>query len=100
MACRRHLIAVALGLGLAAPLAAQTNCLPRDVIVANLDKRYDEKPTGRGLVNETRLFEVFVSTDGSTWTLLQSFANGTSCIMAAGTHWLNDETTGLDGVEG
>ena len=100
MACRRPLIAAALALCLAEPVAAQTTCLPRAVIVANLDQRYDEKPTGRGLVNESRMFEMFVSTDGSTWTLLQSFPNGTSCIMAAGTHWLNDEPMVAEGVEG
>ena len=79
---------------------AQQTCLERDVIVERLDARYDEKPTGRGLLGDARLFEVFVSTDGSTWTIVQSFPTGMSCIMAAGTHWLQSDMASLAGVEG
>ena len=80
--------------------AAQQTCLQRDVIVAKLDERYNEKPVGRGLQGEARLFEVFVSVDGSSWTIVQSYPSGMSCIMAAGTHWQQSDMAELMGVEG
>ena len=79
---------------------AQQTCLQRDIIVERLDTRYDEKPAGRGLLGDARLFEVFVSTDGETWTIVQSFPSGMACVMAAGTHWYQTDYTALAGVEG
>ena len=79
--------------------AAQQNCLKRDIIVAKLGERYSEQLVGRGLQNENRLFEVFVSDDGASWTIIQSFPTGISCIMAAGTNWLMPELASLSGTE-
>ncbi|MFK7878364.1 hypothetical protein [Roseobacter sp.] len=42
---------------------------------------------GMGLRDpETRL-EVWVTTRNGDWLIVQSYANGTSCIVAMGEHW-------------
>jgi len=78
--------------------AQQQTCLSRDEIVSKLDTRYNEHPIGRGLQGEARLFEVFMSQDGSSWTIIQSYPNGLSCIMAAGTHWHQSDLAAVFGT--
>ena len=80
--------------------AQQQTCLPRENIVAALSDKYDEKLVGRGLQGQARLFEVFISIEGDSWTLLQSFPNGVSCIMAAGTDWQQNDLAAVFSVEG
>ncbi len=79
--------------------AAQT-CLTRDVIVQKLGDGYQEQLVGRGLQGEARLFEIFMTSDGSSWTIIQSFPTGVSCIMAAGTDWHQNDAATVFGVEG
>lgn len=69
--------------------AAQSLCMPRDQVVKMLDTRYSETPIARGLAAGGRLVEVFSSTDGSTWTLLLTAPDGTSCLMAEGQGWFS-----------
>ena len=80
-------------------VAAQT-CLPRDTIVERLEARYQEKLAGRGLRGESSLFEMFTTADGSSWTIIQSFPTGRSCIMAAGTDWQMNDMRAAFAVEG
>ena len=40
-----------------------------------------------GLASGGRLVEVFSTEDGSTWTLLLTAPDGTSCMMAEGQGW-------------
>lgn len=94
---RNLLVAAAFAVTAASAQASQT-CLPRDVIVTKLDERYDEQPVGRGLQGDARLFEVFMTQDGSSWTIVQSFPTGMSCIMAAGTHWQQADMATLFGT--
>lgn len=71
--------------------AAQASpCWPRAQLVDNLQKGYAEQLAGRGLRGETNLFEVFTSADGATWTILQTFPNGMSCVVASGNHWIEN----------
>ncbi len=79
---------------------AQQTCLTRDVIVQKLGDGYAERLVGRGLQGEARLFEVFMSRDGSSWTIIQSFPTGMSCIMAAGTHWQQDDIAAVFSADG
>ena len=79
---------------------AQQTCLTRDVIVKKLGDGYAERLVGRGLQGEARLFEVFMSQDGSSWTIIQSFPSGLSCIMAAGTHWQHDDISQVFSADG
>ena len=101
MAQRLKLAAMAAALiGLSSTALAQPKCLARDAIVEKLGSNYAERLVGRGLQGEARLFEVFMSEDGSSWTIIQSFPTGMSCIMAAGTHWQQDDLASVFAIEG
>lgn len=86
----------------AMPVLAQgnLNCQARDKIVERLQVRFDEQLMGRGLQGQIRLLEIFASTDGSSWTILQTHANGTSCVVASGTNWMENQLKLLPGVPG
>lgn len=85
---------------MAFPAQAQQTCLSRDVIVQKLGDRYSEQLVGRGLQGETRLFEIFMSRDGESWTIIQSYPSGISCVMAAGTNWQQDDVAQVFALEG
>ena len=93
-------LAVAIALAPLAVEAQPTNCMPRDVAVAALEADYSEALLGQGLQNEQQLLEVFMSENGESWTVLQSFPNGVSCIVASGTDWLVKDRTELAGITG
>jgi hypothetical protein len=42
---------------------------------------------GRGMRGPDALLEVWIAPNSGDWTLVQSYAHGTSCIVAMGEHW-------------
>jgi len=48
--------------------------------------RQGAQKLGRGMRGPDALIEVWIDQSGD-WTLVQSYANGTSCIVAMGEHW-------------
>lgn len=66
-------------------------CMAREQIVSLLSDTYAEQLIGRGLQSDVRLVEIFTSEDGDSWTLVQTFPSGISCIMATGQSWLPEE---------
>ena len=42
---------------------------------------------GRGMRGPDALLEVWIAPSSGDWTLVQTYANGTSCIVAMGEHW-------------
>ena len=44
---------------------------------------------GGGLQSASSSYEVWISAEKGTWTILKTSANGTACVMAAGTNWLD-----------
>lgn len=73
---------------------AQPACLPHAQLVDLLDGRYSEQRIAVGLESNGRLFEVFATDDGSTWTMVVTTPNGASCVVAAGLEWQEDESKG------
>ena len=67
--------------------AAQHHCAERQMIVDRLAGSHGETFTGGGLQSERAVFEVWTSEEDGTWTILLTRADGTSCVMAAGTNW-------------
>lgn len=65
---------------------AQTMCTQRDKLVSLLDSKYSEQQTGYGLVGTHAMLEVFVS-EKHTFTIVSTYPNGVSCIIAAGDNW-------------
>lgn len=51
-----------------------------------LTHRHGAQRLGRGMRGPDALIEVWIDSQGD-WTLVQSHANGTSCIVAMGEHW-------------
>jgi predicted methyltransferase len=70
----------------AASVSAQA-CTERDTLAEHLSNKYGETLSAGGLRDSQSVLEVWISQDGGTWTLLLTQADGTSCIMAAGTNW-------------
>ncbi len=68
-------------------LHAQTNCASRDQVVDRLEMKYGEAFSGGGLRNAESVFEVWLSEEKGTWTILMTRSDGISCIMASGTNW-------------
>jgi hypothetical protein len=62
-------------------------CDTRDRVLAHLAAKYAEAPVAIGVTNKGALVEVLATSNGSTWTIIVSMPNGTSCIVAAGEGW-------------
>lgn len=61
-------------------------CGKRDAYVKMLNEKYQEYPRIEGLVGQFAVMEIYVSKKG-TWTVLQTFRNGQTCMTAAGGNW-------------
>jgi len=81
------MLLVAAALGPTAAHAAPQICGARAELLAELTKRYSEAPVAVGLANSGVLVEVLSSDHGSTWTIIVSQPDGTSCLVAAGKEW-------------
>ena len=68
-------------------IAEDPACGKRDKLIGTLQQTYSEKPVAIGLSQDGSLIELLTSADGSTWTLLVTLPNGTSCIATAGQDW-------------
>lgn len=66
---------------------AQTVCGKRDDILAALADQYREKPVGIGLASNGGVLELLAAESGSTWTLIFTEPNGSSCVVAEGEDW-------------
>lgn len=80
----------------AAAQSSAVGCSDRTVMVKHLKTAYGETRLGAGLQSETGLMELYVS-KGGTWTLLLTRPDGTSCPVAVGENWLQDEPIDPDG---
>ncbi len=64
-----------------------TPCVPRADALGRLAERYGETPVALGVTNTGGLVEVLTTESGSTWTIIVTLTNGTSCMVAAGEGW-------------
>ena len=74
--------------------AAQSACSPRGDVIGHLAKKYGETPVATGVTNKGGLVEVLTTGDGTTWTIIVSRPNGTSCMVAAGEDWRTKDYDG------
>ena len=75
--------------GAASPAAAQPLCAQRSEVAAQLRSRHAETPVALGIAANGGVVEVFSAGDGSTWTLVITMPDGTSCMLAVGEAWEN-----------
>ena len=92
---RSKLALMALVLITPSSLFAQANCTDRESLVSRLATGYGEAFAGAGLRNAEQVFEVWLSEEKGTWTILMTRANGQSCIMASGTNWRDSDKVNL-----
>ena len=100
---RNALTGLGLALALSLPsagVAQTTNCAARDKVVERLEVGYGEKFAGGGLRNSASIFEVWMSEEKGTWTILLTTPDGRSCIMASGTDWRDALPSEVEGVAG
>ncbi len=75
--------AVALGV---APAFAQTLCGDRVKLTAQLEKKYNERRSGLGLVSNGGMIELFTAESGS-WTILITMPGAATCVLGSGDGW-------------
>ena len=68
------------------PAGAQTACGDRNQITDRLATGYSESRVGSGLDSNGLVVELFVSRQAS-WTLLVTFPDGRTCLIAVGENW-------------
>lgn len=76
--------AIAIATALAAPLEAQTACMPRDGLVKQLAAKHGETRQSMGLGSNNTLIEVFANPDSRSWSIVMTMTNGMACLVAAG----------------
>jgi hypothetical protein len=64
--------------------AQQTQCAPRDNLIAHLTEKYGETRQSMGLAGPETMMEVYASSDTGTWTITMTMANGNMCMIASG----------------
>ncbi|MGH6900256.1 MAG: hypothetical protein ACREJ5_27515 [Geminicoccaceae bacterium] len=67
--------------------AVTPGCHSHSDLAAMLDHKFAERPNALGLQADGHLVEVFVSNDGTSWTIVVTRPDGWSCIVAVGEHW-------------
>ena len=68
--------------------ALPDGCAPYAEVVEFLARDYAEEPVASGIANNGGLVEVFASPERNTWTLLITMPDGHTCMMAAGSAWM------------
>jgi hypothetical protein len=73
-------------------------CDQRASIIGHMAEEYREAPVAIGVTSTGSIVEVLTTGDGTTWTIIVSNPNGTSCLIAAGESWraLRFNTTAAD----
>lgn len=70
------------------PVAAQApTCVKRTDLIQHLANQYHETPVAVGIADNGALLEVFVSTEGETWTVAVTLPSGVTCLIATGQQW-------------
>ncbi len=62
-------------------------CDQRASIIGHMAEKYREAPVAIGVTSTDGMVEVLTTGDGTTWTIIVSYPNGTSCLIAAGEGW-------------
>lgn len=77
----------AAGVAVLPALAQSAPCDARDNVLALLSDRYSEAPVALGVTGHGSLVEVLTDARGTTWTILVTAPDGTSCIVLTGEGW-------------
>jgi len=81
-------VGLILGVIMVSQAHAAGACASHGVIVKALADKYQESAKALGIAGQVNLVEIFSSKAG-TWTILVTTPDGSACIIAAGTEWVN-----------
>jgi hypothetical protein len=62
-------------------------CGSRPDLLKQLSTRFHEQPVALGVTSTGSLIELLTTDNGTTWSLMISNPNGSSCLVAAGEGW-------------
>lgn len=62
-------------------------CDDRERLEQQISGIREVQKIGQGMRGPHALLEVWVELESGDWTLVQTYPNGTSCIVAMGEHW-------------
>jgi len=103
----RTVLGLTLAASLFAPVAADAQsanaaaCGDRQAIVERLEARWGEHFSAGGMQDASAIIEVWMSQEKGTWTILRTSADGTACVMATGTNWIDAlPSEKIAGIEG
>ena len=98
----RHIFTLSLGFGLLVLCAAQAfaqnrapNCAPRDNVLQLLGDRYGESRQSIGMDAQSRVIEMFASSETRTWTITVTHPTGLNCLVASGGSYEQVSDSGL-----
>lgn len=66
---------------------ADVSCDDTVRMTHTLTKVLGAERRGMGLRDPETMLEVWVTRGSGGWMIVQTYANGTSCIVASGEHW-------------
>ena len=66
---------------------AEVFCDDRDSLLLKLERSYGAERMGRGMRGPEAIIEVWAVRSTGEWTLVQSYPDGKSCIVAMGENW-------------
>ena len=82
---------------LATPALSEDRCGNTIAMIEKLHSAYEEYAVVEGLYNDSgTLFSMFVNIETGTWSLLESYTDGTSCFVLVG----QDAVVDLDNILG
>jgi len=71
----------------AATPSAAAPCGKRSDLMTYLADRFAEEPIARGETKDGSVIELLTSKDGTSFTIIRTTADGTSCLIATGSDW-------------
>ena len=83
------LICVLLAPGMAQATISDLSCDDSARLTQKLTQVIGAERQATGLRDPETMLEVWVTRRNGDWMLVQTYANGTSCIVAMGAHWEN-----------
>lgn len=66
---------------------AEIFCDERAALVLKLERSYGAERQGRGIRGPDAIIEIWSVPSTGEWTMVQSYADGRSCVVAMGEEW-------------